>query len=243
MLAFIIAIFASLLPYRRWASFPDTWPIRSAAVGSGLLTLFAGTAIGLSGFLVYAGHQSSLGLDAMLHKTFTDPNASYNQGLVQGFAGLSIFGFLLLTPQGWLTSYLMSTGTLRAIAAWFDDPFGDPVLTGIDEAAWRLHARARARRALADREALEGPEVPDRVLAGATLGLPDWDLVVVSSRRKDGWDSGVGVFTNDACYRLGQPIERTIAGRLRTLYPLNEHRDLEVIRRSVRYDLPPALPR
>jgi hypothetical protein len=46
------------------------------------------------------------------------------------------------------------------------------------------------------------------------------------------------VFTQAAVYRLGDPVERTIAGRLRTLYPLAEHRDLEAIRKSVHYDLP-----
>ena len=48
----------------------------------------------------------------------------------------------------------------------------------------------------------------------------------------------MAVFTADGCYRLGEPVEQTIAGRLRTLYPLTAHDDLEVIRRSVRYDLP-----
>ena len=238
MLAFIAAFFGSLLPSRVWDSLPDTWPIRTAAFGSGIATLFVGAAVGIPGFMTYASHESSLALDAMLHKTFSDPNAAYNQGLVQGFSGLSIFGFLLLTPQGWLTSYLVGTGTLRAVAAWFDDPFGDPVLTGVDEVVWRLRSRARKRRAQADREALEGPEVPDLLLTGAVAGVPACDLVVVSARRKAGWENGVAVFTREACYRLGEPIERTVAGHLRTLYPLREHRDLEAIRRSVHYDLP-----
>jgi hypothetical protein len=59
----------------------------------------------------------------------------------------------------------------------------------------------------------------------------------VSSRRKPGWERGVAVFTGDGCYRLGDPVEQTIAGRLRTLYPLTAHTDLEVIRRRVDYDL------
>lgn len=243
MLAFVAAIFASLLPARLWNSLPDRWPLHAAAFGSGLATLFVGAAVGIPGFLAFAGHESSLALDAMLHKTFSDPNAGYNQGLVQGFSGLSMFGFLLLTPKGWLTSYLTATGTVRALAAWFDDPFGDPVLTGIDDVVCRLRSRLRKRRVQADREALEGPEVPDRVLTGVVAGVPACDLVVVSSRRKDGWECGVAVFTEVACYRLGEPIERTVAGRLRTLYPLSEHRDLEAIRRSVRYDLPETSPR
>jgi hypothetical protein len=48
----------------------------------------------------------------------------------------------------------------------------------------------------------------------------------------------VVVFTAEACYRIGEPIEATINGRLRTIYPLTEHRDFEAVRKSVRYDLP-----
>ncbi len=46
------------------------------------------------------------------------------------------------------------------------------------------------------------------------------------------------VYTADTCYRIGDPVERVIAGNVRTLYPLTEHTDLEAVRRSVNYDLP-----
>ena len=62
-------------------------------------------AVGIPGFLAHAHASTSLGLDAMLHKTFTDPNAGYSEGMVQGFAGLSIFTFMLLTPAGWLECF------------------------------------------------------------------------------------------------------------------------------------------
>ena len=52
--------------------------------------------------------------------------------------------------------------------------------------------------------------------------------------------ASVVVFTAAACYRIGEPVERTITGRLRTLYPLSEHKDLEAVRKSVEYDLPTA---
>ena len=238
-LVFAAAMCASLLPWRWWPSLPSDWPLESAAFASGILTFFAGAAIGIPGFLAHAHATTSLGLDAMLHRTFTDPNAGYSQGLVQGFAGLSIFTFLFLTPSGWLTMYFMGSGTLRGAAAWFGDPLGDPVLTGLDEIAWRTFARLRQRRERERREALEGPEIPDRVLSGAAAGIADCDLVVVSSRRKDGWERGAVVVTSAACYRIGDPVERTVAGCLRTLYPLKEHRDLEAIRRPVHYELPP----
>jgi hypothetical protein len=239
---FVVAMLASLLPHRHWPRFPASWSMGPAAGASGLGTLFLGAAIGIPGFLSHAHATTSLGLDAELHRTFTDPSAGYSQGMVQGFAGLSIFTFLLLTPLGWLTLYLIVGGGLRMAAAWFDDPIGDPILTGIDAIALRWTSRRRDRTARAAREALEGPEFADRAVSGEAAGLPGCDVVIVSSRRKPGWDRGVVVMTADGCYRLGDPLERTIAGRLRTLYPLTAHDDLEVIRRSVNYDLPGPIP-
>jgi hypothetical protein len=64
------------------------------------------------------------------------------------------------------------------------------------------------------------------------------EQVIVTARRKIGWERGVVVYTDDACYRIGDPVERTIAGNLRTLYPLSEHTDLEAVRKSVTYQLP-----
>ncbi len=235
---FLAAMLASLLPYRLWERLPSSFPMTGAAFGSGLATLFLGAAIGIPGFLEHAHATTSLGIDAELHKTMTDPAAGYSQGMVQGFAGLSIFTFLLLTPAGWLTLYLMIGGGVRTMAAWFDDPIGDPILTGVDAILWRAGARRRVRDARAEREGLEGPEVPDRVVSSAAAGIPGCDLVIVASRRKPDWERGVVVFTADGCYRIGDPAERTIAGRLRTLYPLTAHNDLEVIRRAVQYDMP-----
>jgi hypothetical protein len=240
---FVAAIAASLLPRRHWDALPPAIPVEMGAFASGIATLLAGTAIGIPAFIDHARQATSLGVDAMLHRTFTDPNAGYSQGLVQGFSGLSIFTFLLLTPIGWLTTYLVCTGTVRGIAAYFDDPVGDPLLTGIDAiVSGRLRIR-RTRKARAERETLEGPEVPDRVVSASAAGIPDCDFAIVSSRRKPGWEPGAAVFTRDGCYRIGEPVERTIHGRLRTIYPLTEHSDFEAVRRSVRYDLPPDFTR
>ena len=240
---FALAMAASLLPRRHWDRLSPAIPVEMGAFGSGIATLLTGTAIGIPAFIDHAHQATSLGIDAMLHRTFTDPNAGYSQGLVQGFSGLSIFTFLLLTPVGWLTTYLVCTGTVRGLAAYFDDPVGDPVLTGIDAiVSGRLRIR-RTRKARADREALEGPEVPDRVVSASAAGIPDCDFAIVSSRRKPGWEHGAAVFTQAGCYRIGEPVERTIHGRLRTVYPLTEHRDFEAVRRFVRYDLPPDFTR
>lgn len=240
---FLAAMAVSLLPHRHWHRFPAAIPVETAAVASGIAMMLAGAAVGIPGFLEHARATTSLALDAMLHKVFADPNAGYNQGYVQGFSALSIFTFLLLTPRGWLTMYLFWTGALRGVAAWFDDPLGDPSLTGIDLAVSRIAARLRARKAIERRTSLEGPEIPDRLVPPAVAGIPGCDFVVVSSRRKPGWERGVAVFTAEGCYRLGEPAERTINGWLRTLYPMTEHRDFEAIRKSVRYDLPERLTR
>jgi hypothetical protein len=74
------------------------------------------------------------------------------------------------------------------------------------------------------------------------VGCPDADLVIVASRRKEGWDTGTVVLTGSGSYRVGTIVERTIGGHLRTLYPLSEHNDLEVFRRTVRYELPAGTP-
>jgi len=233
---FVVAVFAAVLPGRLWRQLPPWLGIESAALFSGIGTVLVAAAIGIPGFLSHAAEAASIANETML-KAEMHRIRDYNGGLTQGFSGLSIFTFML-TPVGLATMYLAGTGTVRAIAAWFDDPVGDPILTGIDSLVLGAWERGRAEVTRRTRRVLEGHDAGDRVVSGSSAGIPDCDLVVISARRKEGWDRGAAVFTQAGCYRLGEPVERTIGGRLRTLYPLSEHRDLEVIRRSVRYDLP-----
>ena len=239
-MGFVGGMAAAFLPHRHWERLPLWLRVDDAAFVSGIATVFAGMAIGIPGFLDHAHQTTSLGLDAELHTVFTDPSAGYSQGMVQGFAGLSLFTFLLLTPAGWLTLYLTISGAVRAGAAWFDDPIGDPILTAIDLVVSGQRGRRRERRARGAREAREGPDISDRMVSSAAAGIPGCDLVVVASRRKPGWERGTAVFMPEGCYRIGEPVEQTVAGRLRYLYPLSEHADLEVIRRSVQYERPQA---
>jgi hypothetical protein len=190
--ALVVAIVAVVLPQRYWSRYPIWLPLATAGFLSGILTIFLGAAIGIPGFLEHAGATVSLANAAML-----DPRndaAGYNRGMVQGFSGLAIFTFLFLTPLGLLTLYLFVSGTVRAAAAWFEDPIGDPLLTGIDYALFAGAERHRTTRERTTREALEGPEVPDRIVSAASAGLPPCDLVVVASRRKPGWERGVTIF-------------------------------------------------
>jgi hypothetical protein len=174
----------------------------------------------------------------VLDAAMRDPRVGYERGMVAGGVSLSIFTFLLLTPKGWLTTYLLGTGGLRMAAAWFDDPVGDPVLTILDSQLLARVDKKRAERERRTREQLEGPETRDRVITSERAGIPGCDLVIVSARRKPGWARDVVVYTADTCYRIGDPVERVVAGHVRTLYPLTEHIDLEVVRKSVNYDLP-----
>lgn len=232
------AMIAAWLPHRRWRALPSSIPVERAAVISGLLTILAGAAIGIPGFLEHAGANISFVNETIVREAQRNSAVDYNRGMVMGFSGLSIFTFLFLTPTGLLTLYLLGSGAVRAAGAWFEDPVGDPILTAIDAAVTGGRDRGRRERSRRRRDALEGPEVPDRLVSPSAAGLPGCDLVIVASRVKPGWEKGVTVFTADAAYRIGEPVERTIAGRLRTLYPLTEHKDFEAIRKSVYYDLP-----
>jgi len=240
---FALAMAAAFLPHRLWRRLPDWLSADRAAFASGVLTLMAGAAIGFQGFLAHAAGNVSIANQGVLDAALRNPTIGYERGMVAGAVSLSVFSFLLLTPTGWLTLYLMGSGTLRAAAAWFDDPVGDPILTGIDAVISRGRDRSTIGVEHARRRAREGPEIPDRIVTAAKAELPGCDLVIVSSRRKPGWERGVVVYTQDACYRIGEPVERTIAGQLRTLYPLTEHTDLEVVRKSVQYHMPHAHPR
>lgn len=234
----ILGLFAAWLPYHRWRQLPHWILVERAAFVSGLLTVLAGAAIGIPGFLEHAGANVSFLNQTIVTEAQRNAQVGYSRGLVMGFSGLSIFTFLFATPKGLLTLYLLGSGSLRAGGTWFGDPIGDPILTGIDHIVAGRRERRRDDRARRERETLEGPEIPDRLVTAAAAGLSGCDVVVVSSRRKHGWENGVVVLTADAAYRIGQPEDRTIAGRLRTLYPLTEHKDFEAIRKSVYYDLP-----
>jgi hypothetical protein len=152
--------------------------------------------------------------------------------------GVTLLAFVIGTSAGRVTAYLGITSLIRALAYAGDDPFGDPLLTALDALLFNARQQRRDRMARADRESLEGPEVPDRVVPGAKVGMPEVDLVIVASRAKPDWDQGTVVLGGDRNYRVGVIEKRTIAGRLRTLYPLTEHKDAEAFRRAVRYDLP-----
>jgi hypothetical protein len=80
---------AAFLPHRHWARLPASFAMKSSVVVSGALTIFAGAAVGIPGFLEHAAEMSSLGTSAVI------ANAEHGREVARspGFAGLSLFTF------------------------------------------------------------------------------------------------------------------------------------------------------
>jgi len=153
------------------------------------------------------------------------------------------FAFALGTPVGLLATYLTLTGLYRSVAAAVGEARPDPVLGGIAWAWTRSRLRQVESRAARERVASEGPEVGDRLVLPARVGIERADLVVVASRRKPTWTPGTILDCDGRWFRVGEAVERPFAVGLRTLYPLTETMEAEVFRRLVPYVLPPLPPK
>ena len=239
--AWLIAIVAGVAPRRWWPALERHLPLRRAAAVSGLATMTAGFFIGVGGFFTFATRLAGANNDWMLAR-LAAPAASSDAavGLVPyGMSALTLFIFLFFTPTGLLALYLGSTGLLRAVSAYFDDPHGDPVLTALDRAAVTLFEKNRRERRQIARERLEGADAVDVLRTGEWAGLPDTDYVVLAARHKTEWTAGAIVMTSDDWYKLGVPFDLHTPAGLRTAYPLKKMESVEVVRRGIRYDLPP----
>jgi hypothetical protein len=211
---------------------------------SALLTMVGGCVMGARGFVDYARRVASLANDATWDLAARQirgeipPDVEITTAGPVAVSALSVVAFLLFTPLGLLSLYLAATGALRLVSAYLGEPFGDPILTGLDRllagAGRRLSASHRRRA----RERAEGPEAPDRLFTGDWAGLSGVTYVVVSSRRKEGWKPGVFVITSGPWYTLGEPFDVQLPEGLRTVYPLREQTTNEVLREGVRYELP-----
>ena len=246
IVSFALAVLAGALPRRYWSTIDGWIPVTRWASVSGIATIAAGAVIGIPAYFRYQEASSSLAVRSLLKaagwpvKDVAAPVISEAAAQVTWLSGyLGPFTFVLLTPAGLLMTYLAATGLARTAAWYVEAAHGDPILTLVDSFVSKRRRTAAARRAKESREALEGPEVPDRLITGRAAGIPEAELVVVSSRQKAGWERGVFVITPETWYRVGVPIERQLHAGLRTLYPLTEIRDLEVRRKSVEYELPP----
>jgi hypothetical protein len=237
-----VAILAGNLPKRYWPALPAL-PIRRMSLLSAALTISTAAVIGLGGFLAYServGREAarlilSAGEAQLQRRVPSDPAVNVAP---LGVAALTPFAFML-TPVGLLTTYLALSGFAR-VAGWAtDEPFGDPILTGLDAAARRVAERVGSARRRRQRERAEGVEVRDRLYPAAWAGVSDADYVVVASRRKPDWNAGTFVVTSEKWYVCGTPFDIQLPEGLRTIYPLKEHTTLDVMRRGVPYELPP----
>ena len=230
-----------MLPRHYWPALERSLPVQNATFAASLLTLLAGAALGITGFMAHLAAVTSANNDLYMEA------ARYAKGdempLPSALSGLSLFTFIFLTPQGWISTYLTVSGLVRTVGSQFDDPHGDLLLTAVDAGVRRAVTTTSAKAREEQRHRLEGPRVRDRVVNGNDIGIPEADLVVLASRIKDDWDHGTVVLSDDGEFRVIGIEDRTVDGRLRRLYSLQRHTDLEAFRRTVRYEFPGKEPR
>ncbi|MEO6403281.1 MAG: hypothetical protein ABIP62_14855 [Vicinamibacteria bacterium] len=242
----LIGVFRTLLPSRYWNH------MRNGAYLSIMLTAALGVRIGYAGFFALALQAGQEGA-ALALKLGAPGGAGGVGGLGQTDAvaaalmgnALTPIAFFLFTPLGWLADYLVISAVFRGITLAVDNPWGDPLLTAIDHVFRGKHAESVARKQATERELAEGPEVPDQILECKKFAGKEADYVIVASRRKEGWTLATTVIANSVRLRLGDPLEKTLDGKLRTCYPVKVTRDLQVDRRIVHYEWPhdaPPLP-
>ena len=231
-------MFLAAAPRRLWSRLESYVPVAAAAVAGGILTFFLGFAIGIPAFFEFAAGQASANNAWMLEHASIPGTGSSAALVPYGLSVLTLFIFVFFTPTGLLSLYLVMTGALRGFSAWFDDPRGDPVLSGIDWAATTLFRKNKREREHLARKKREGPERPDVLRTGEWAGLPGVDYVVLASRRKAEWNAGAIIMTSQDWYRLGAPFDLDTPTGIRTAYPLTRMEAVEVVRRGIRYELP-----
>ena len=237
----LVGVFRCFLPRRYWE---DT---RRGAIVSIFLTFAIGIVVGLRGLVAYVGVQAQEGARIALEVGASggvkglDQTAQMSAAL-QGMPLISALAFFLFTPTGWLADYLVLSAIFRGVTLAVDDPWGDPLLTGIDRVARDKRDQKRSRTEAEIRELAEGPEVPDQILECRKFAGKEADYVVVASRRKHGWTLATTVVAESIRLRIGDPLEKTLEGKLRTCYPLRVIRDIQVDRRVVHYDWPKDAP-
>jgi hypothetical protein len=235
----LLAVLAAAAPRRLWPHLEPPLPLRSAAPVSGLLTAALGFALSVGGFFEYAARAASERNAALLRLVAEGRGYAADQLSLANYGASSVvlFEFLFFTPLGLFAMYLSVSGSLRGFSAWFDDPSGDFILSGLDWAAATVFTRNREERKRIARERREGPETPDRLFTGEWAGV-DADYVVVASRRKQEWEPGAIIMTSTDWYRLGVPFDLQTPAGTRTAYPLKKLDAVEVVRRGIQYELP-----
>ncbi len=216
----------------------------SRGPAAAIVTLLAGIVIGELGFLRFAQQAASTNNALMLEIAGRQAEGTMGGTELTGGAPvaltmLSLFAFVLGTPMGWCSTYLVLTGLVRCLAAAVGERRGDPIVGFARRLVVRWRERRSAARVYAARVALAGPEVRDRVASPGRFGILGADLVVVASRPKPDWTPGTVLDCGERWLRVGEAKETTLPVGMRTLYPLVDVPGTEAFRRIVRYELPP----
>jgi hypothetical protein len=238
----LVGVVAACLPARNWNAWDGRVPVRAMVLPAALLTFFAGFAIGIPGFLAYSQSMGSQ-VGGLVLQSGHEVNAGRMPGEAPAIAWFSMVialpAFAFFTPTGLLATYLVGSGIFRLLCWGAGEPRGDPLLSVADGLVRDRLAERKLRRGQEARNALEGPEVPDLLVSGLAMGVPEAVYAVVASRLKPGWDPGVFVLTENGRFRIGERRDRRHRDGLRAVYPLLEVPAVEATRRRVTYTLPP----
>lgn len=215
----------------------------SRSAFAAVVTLLSGVVVGEIGFLRFGRQVASDNNTLMLEIAARQSSGTLGGQEITGAAPvalsmLSAITFAIATPLGWLAMYLVLTGLVRSVAAAVGERRGDPVVALAVGIVARRRSRRAASREIAAHDALAGPEVADRVVTPARVGIESADLVIVTSRPKPDWTPGTVLECGDLWLSVGPAEQRSLAVGLRTLYPLSHLPEAAVIRRVIRYELP-----
>ena len=244
-LELIVAIPFAALPKRYWQSID--LPISNVVPVSSILMMLTGFAVGIVSYFDFLEAMRGVKGTSILEIGEAQvagraPETAEVSAAPMAMAALAPLTFALFTPLGLFATYLVLSGMARSVASYTGEPFGDPILTGIDTLARKLFTTKQERSVKVARAKLEKIDEPDRRYDGEWAGLADVDFVIVAARRKPGWTKGTWVITDDGWFVLGEPFDRPMPNGLRTIYPLTAQTTLEPVRKSVQYELPPLRP-
>jgi hypothetical protein len=237
-----LAIPFALLPKRYWQSID--LPMAGMAPVSSWLTMLAGFVIGIPGYFAYLERLRDAKGASILDVATAQvegrlPETAAVSAIPSALYATAPLAFLLFTPLGLFTGYLVLSGFVRVVASYIDEAHGDPVLTGADWLGRKLFTSQQQRTVRVERAKLEKTDEPDRRYTGEWAGLTGADFVIVAARRKPQWTKGTWVITDDGWFVLGEPFDRPMPNGFRTIYPLTLQNTLEAVRKSVPYQLPP----
>ena len=233
IMRFVAGVLATFLPVRFWTRV-NARGIPVFPVWSPLIGLAVGTVVGVP--YVYRHLAVSA---AGAQRLVAIAGSSDQQSAVAAAQAFSLFAAvgLVLTPVGFLVVWLNLSSAVRLLGAYLGEPSGDPLLTVLDASVQQLRRRTTAAMAAIRTRATYGRAEIDRVMDAKDYGVEGADVVVITSRPKEGWTEGTFVLSPDGYYTVLQPFEVIVEGRQRIGYPLVRKRDFAIVRKASRYDV------